>query len=69
MADATLPDNSPHVIKVGGSLLDLPDLPARLDRWLTARGGAKPMLVVGGGVVADAHEWLAGDPHDSAGDA
>src|SRR5690606_25300063 len=58
MADATLPDNSPHVIKVGGRLLDLPDLPARLDRWLAAQGGAKPMLVVGGGALADVvRDW------------
>ena len=54
-------DLSPHIVKVGGSLLDLPDLPDlpdRLDRWLTAHGGPKVMLVVGGGAIADfVRQW------------
>jgi aspartokinase-like uncharacterized kinase len=37
-----------RVVKVGGSLFDLPDLPARLRPWLPA------VVVPGGGAMADA---------------
>lgn len=42
------------VIKVGGSLLDLDDLPERLHRLLNRRSGQRSLLVVGGGRAADA---------------
>jgi 5-(aminomethyl)-3-furanmethanol phosphate kinase len=43
---------SPVVVKVGGSLLDWPELPDRLARYLKARGGDL-VLIVGGGRAAD----------------
>lgn len=42
-----------HVAKLGGSLLDLPDLVTRFERWRAAEMGARCILVVGGGVAAD----------------
>jgi aspartokinase-like uncharacterized kinase len=42
-----------HVIKLGGSLLDLPDLPARLTQFLDDCPERRHLLVVGGGRVAD----------------
>lgn len=42
------------VVKVGGSLYDLPDLGLRLDRWLTERlSGTRVVLVPGGGPVVE----------------
>jgi aspartokinase-like uncharacterized kinase len=41
------------VVKVGGSLFDLPDLGPRLCAWLTALGAADVLLVPGGGPTAD----------------
>ena len=41
------------VYKLGGSLLTLPDLGARLRRLLDREGAARPLLVVGGGAAAD----------------
>jgi 5-(aminomethyl)-3-furanmethanol phosphate kinase len=41
------------VVKVGGSLLDWPELPARLTGYLEARRGDRLVLVVGGGRFAD----------------
>jgi aspartokinase-like uncharacterized kinase len=45
---------APVVIKVGGSLFDLPDLGVRLERWLRLEPGAPVLLVPGGGPIADA---------------
>lgn len=42
------------VVKVGGSLFDLPDLGERLQRWLARVGDAHVILVPGGGATADA---------------
>lgn len=45
-----------RVIKLGGSLLDLPDLPDRFNQyrqWLAGQGEHRLLLVVGGGVAAD----------------
>lgn len=44
---------SPVILRPGGSLLALPDLRDRLDRLLSARQIARPLLVVGGGGTAD----------------
>ncbi len=45
------------IIKLGGSLLDLPDLAQRLDQ-LRAEWGPRPLLLVGGGAAANlVREW------------
>jgi aspartokinase-like uncharacterized kinase len=43
------------VVKVGGSLYDLPDLGRRLRCWLTALPTRRVLLVPGGGAAAD---WI-----------
>jgi aspartokinase-like uncharacterized kinase len=42
------------VVKVGGSLYDLPDLGSRLRRWLAAQGTDSMLMVPGGGALAEA---------------
>lgn len=42
-----------RVIKVGGSLLDLPELLPRLCSWLTNQTPAHEMILAGGGILAD----------------
>jgi aspartokinase-like uncharacterized kinase len=44
---------APMVVKVGGSLYDLPDLSPRLRRWLDANAPRETILVPGGGRFAD----------------
>jgi aspartokinase-like uncharacterized kinase len=46
------------VVKVGGSLYDLPDLGPRLRRWLEGLGHTDVALVPGGGGMADAVRGL-----------
>ncbi len=41
------------VVKVGGSLFDLPDLGPRLLKWLAEQGTGTVLLVPGGGPAAD----------------
>jgi len=41
------------VVKVGGSLFDLPDLGPRLLKWLAERPAGEVLLVPGGGPAAD----------------
>jgi aspartokinase-like uncharacterized kinase len=64
-----------RVIKLGGSLLDWPELPTRLRRWLAAQPTATNVIIVGGGPIveglrtidraqrlsASASHWLAID--------
>lgn len=48
------------VYKVGGSLLDLPELPRRIAAVLSQRPGTRPLLIVGGGAAADVvRQWDA----------
>jgi aspartokinase-like uncharacterized kinase len=46
-------DTGIHVVKLGGSLLDLPDLVERFESWRAAELGPRGLLVVGGGAAAD----------------
>jgi aspartokinase-like uncharacterized kinase len=46
------------VVKVGGSLYDLPDLSARLNDWLAQVEARRTILVPGGGPAADAVRML-----------
>lgn len=41
------------VVKLGGSLLDLPDVGERLERFLESRRDQRAFLIVGGGPAAD----------------
>jgi aspartokinase-like uncharacterized kinase len=41
------------VVKIGGSLYDLPDLGSRLGKWLASLGTREVLLVPGGGPAAD----------------
>lgn len=43
-----------RVVKLGGSLFDLPDLGRRLEVWLTQRTPQPTALIAGGGMFADA---------------
>ena len=43
-----------YVAKIGGSLLDLPDLPDRLKSWRAAQPASHIVFVVGGGKIVDA---------------
>lgn len=49
-----------RVIKLGGSLLDLDDLPERFDRWMVAQSPMHNVLIVGGGKLVDALRDLHG---------
>jgi 5-(aminomethyl)-3-furanmethanol phosphate kinase len=44
---------APLVVKVGGSLFDLPDLGPRLEAWLKTLHQREIILVAGGGAAAD----------------
>jgi 5-(aminomethyl)-3-furanmethanol phosphate kinase len=44
----------PRVIKLGGSLLDWPELAPNFRRWLAMQSDAVNILIVGGGAIVDA---------------
>ena len=46
-------DRPCRVVKVGGSLFDLPDLPERLRKWLAVQEPAQNVLIAGGGRFVD----------------
>jgi 5-(aminomethyl)-3-furanmethanol phosphate kinase len=50
--------STPLVVKVGGSLFDLPNLGARLTEFLKSCSGSRVLLVPGGGAAADVvRDW------------
>lgn len=55
-----------RVVKLGGSLLELADLPVRLERWLLQQSPATTLIVVGGGETVELirrkqHQWRFDD--------
>ena len=56
-----------RVVKVGGSLFDLPDLACRLRQWLSRQSPAHHLLLAGGGPLADqVRQWHALSPLEEA---
>ena len=57
-----------RVVKVGGSLLDFPELPQRLRAWVSRQTTAHNILIAGGGAPADQvrHRHAAGAIDETA---
>jgi len=57
-----------RVVKVGGSLFDLPDLAERLRQWLSLQTPAHHVLLAGGGSLVDqVRGWHALQPLEESG--
>lgn len=62
---AVLNRPSVRVVKVGGSLFDLPDLPARVRAWLADEPPSHCVLIAGGGMLVEqVRQWHAQSPLD-----
>lgn len=46
-------DRATRVVKLGGSLFDLPRMPERVQAWLAGQPARRSVIVCGGGVLAD----------------
>ena len=56
-----------RVVKVGGSLFDLPDLAERLRQWLSRQTPAHHVLLAGGGSLVDqVRQWHTRQPLDES---
>jgi aspartokinase-like uncharacterized kinase len=56
-----------RVVKIGGSLLDMPFLPELIRKWLAAQSVAHHVLVAGGGpLVEQVRDWNTQAPIDEA---
>lgn len=56
-----------RVVKIGGSLLDLPELPDRLRTWLADQLPAHNVLLAGGGALVDQiRTWHSAESIDEA---
>lgn len=56
-----------RIVKVGGSLFDLPDLADRLRQWLSRQSPAHHVLLAGGGSLVDqVRQWHVINPMEDA---
>lgn len=56
-------EHSPRVVKLGGSLLGLPDLRCRVDSWFRANPHPLNLIVVGGGELVESIRRLHDQHH------
>ena len=56
-----VPEHPARVVKLGGSLLTLPDLSYRLREWIAVQTPKTNIIIVGGGRVVDEVQHAVGD--------